>query len=261
MQDFTIYPIKVGEFTAAEKSNFTYQTDCGIKIVAPVIMYLIEGNGALVLVDTGCSDEDWAMKHHHRLTRSGEMHPLAGLKALGFDVEDVEIVINTHLHWDHCFNNGLFPRAKIYTQKREVEYALDPLPVHWVYYESSQTGLVPPWLKSHEQMVLVDGDHVLCPGIELVALPGHSPGFQGVLVHTAKGRTLIAGDCCPLFENWAGNGIHAHIPSGIHYRLDEYYASFSKMERICDAILPGHDPAVCDCRVEAADNAIPEGKP
>ena len=244
MEEYTIYPIKTGEFKAAEKSNFTYQIDCGTKLVAPIIMYLIKGRDKAIVVDTGCSDEDWAAKHHHGLVRTPEMHPAAGLKKLGVDVADVEFVVNTHLHWDHCFNNDLFTRAKIYVQKREMEYAVDPLPVHWTYYESHQIGLKPRWFENYARIVTVDGDHSLFPGIELVTLPGHTPGFQGVLVNTAKGRCLIASDCCALFENWEGNAAHPHIPSGIHYRLDDYYKTYAKMDRICDSILPGHDARV-----------------
>lgn len=252
MQDYTIYPIKTGEFKAAEKSNFTYQTDPGVKLVAPIIMYLIKGPDRVILVDTGGSDEEWAAKHHHGLVRTEAMHPLEGLKKLGVDAKDVDTVVNTHLHWDHCFNNDLFPNAKIYVQKRELEYAVDPLPMHWVYYESAHLNLTPPWFKTYKRTVALDGDFTLFPGIELVTLPGHSPGFQGVLVNTAKGRGLIASDCCALFENWTGNQTHKHIPSGIHVRLDEYYATFSKMEKICDFILPGHDPKAFDQTVYPA---------
>ncbi len=242
MREYTIHPIKTGVFKAAEKSNFTYQVDPGTKLVAPIIMYLIKGPDRVVLVDTGCSDEDWAAKHHHGLLRSPGMHPLEGLKRFGVEAKDVDVVVNTHLHWDHCFNNDLFPNAKIYVQKREMEYAVDPLPAHWVYYESHQVGLTPRWFKAYSQIVAVDGDFSLCPGIDLVTLPGHTPGFQGVLVNTAKGRGLVASDCCALFENWEGNAMYKHIPSGIHCRLDDYYATYAKMEKICDFILPGHDP-------------------
>ena len=246
MEEYSIIPIKVGEFLAIEKSNLTYQLDCGQKLVAPIIMYLIKGRDKAILVDTGASDEDWAKKYHHGLRRPPELHPVAGLKKAGVGVEDIQFVINTHLHWDHCFNNSLFTDAKIFVQKREMEYAVSPLPPHYVYYESHQIGMRPQWFNGYERIEAVDGDTNLLPGIDLVTIPGHTPGMQGVLVNTAKGRYLIASDCLGLFENWTGNGIHKHIPSGIHFRLDEYYRTFEKMEKICDFILPGHEPRVFD---------------
>jgi N-acyl homoserine lactone hydrolase len=166
------------------------------------------------------------------------------LKKSGVNVEDVELVVNTHLHWDHCFNNEMFRKARIFVQKRELEYAISPLPVHWVYYESHQLALRASWLNSIDRIVAIEGDDNLLPGIDLVTLPGHTPGMQGVLVNTAGGRYLIASDCIGLFENWTGNSIHKHIPSGIHHSLEDYYKTFSKMEKICDHVLPGHDPLV-----------------
>jgi N-acyl homoserine lactone hydrolase len=244
MEEYKIIPIKVGEFQGIEKSNLTYQLDCGQKLVAPIIMYLIKGRDKAILVDTGGSNEEWAQKYHHGLRRTDEMHPVAGLKKAGVNVEDIELVVNTHLHWDHCFNNNLFVKAKIFVQKKEMQYAVSPLPSHYVYYESHQLGMQPQWFKAYDRITAVEGDVNLLPGLDLVTLPGHTPGFQGVLVNTAKGRYLIASDCLGLFENWAGNGIYKHIPSGIHYNLAEYYQTLEKIENLCDFILPGHDARV-----------------
>ena len=139
--------------------------------------------------------------------------------------------MNTHLHWDHCLNNDLFTKAKIYVQKREMECAVSPLPTQWTFYETHQIGMVPRWFRGYERITALDGDFNLF-------------GFQGVVVNTSAGRCLIASDALGLFQNWEGTGHHKHIPSGIHYDLVEYYKSFEKMERICEFILPGHDPLV-----------------
>src|SRR5690348_4830261 len=231
MEHYTIFPLRVGDFPSMEKSTLTYQMDYGRKLVVPIIMYLVKGREHIVVVDTGASDEAWATKHHHGLRREPDQEPAAALKKVGVNVEDVELVVNTHLHWDHCFNNQLFRKARIFVQKREMEYAISPLPVHWVYYESHQLGLHAAWLNSIDRIVATEGDVNLLPGIDLVTLPGHTPGMQGVLVNTAVGRYLIASDCVGLFENWTGNGVYKHIPSGIHHSLDDYYRTFCKMER------------------------------
>lgn len=244
MEQYTIIPLKVGEFKGIERSNLTYMFNQGEKMAAPIIMYLVKGGDKLVLVDTGPSDEEWAAKYHHGMLQPEEMKPAVALKNIGVDPEDIEIVVNTHLHWDHSFNNHLFPKAKIYVQRKEMQYAVSPLPPHYVYYESHQMGMKPKWLDSIRRIQAVDGDTDLVPGIRLVTIPGHTPGMQGVLVNTVKGRGLIASDCCGLFENWTGQGFHKHIPSGIHYSLPEYYETFEKMDKICDFVLPGHDPRV-----------------
>ena len=245
METYQIIPIKTGEFTHLEKSSFTYMIDAGITLVVPIIMYLIKGRDKIILIDTGISDEVWAKKYHHPIRQKEEEKPLNALIQWGINPEDIEIVVNTHLHWDHCFNNQFFPKAKIYVQRKEMQYAISPLPPpHYLYYESYQIKMYPQWLKALDKIVSVDGDYVLCEGIELVTLPGHTPGLQGVLVNTTAGKYLIASDTIPIFENWVGNAMYAHIPSGIHYSLPEYYETFKKMERICQHVLPGHDEKV-----------------
>lgn len=246
MEQFKIIPLKVGEFTGIEKSNLTYQIDQGYKFAAPIIMYLVKGKDKLILVDSGPSDEEWAAKYHHGMIQTEEMKPVNALKDVGVDVGDIDILINTHLHWDHSFNNGLFPNAKIYVQRKEMQYAISPLPPHYVYYESHQIGMKAKWLDSIDRIIALDGDYDLMPGIKIVTIPGHTPGMQGVLVNTAKGNILIASDCCGLFENWEGKGFHTHIPSGIHVNLTDYYESFKKMDALTKFILPGHDPKVFD---------------
>ncbi len=93
-------------------------------------------------------------------------------------------------------------------------------------------------------MVAVEGDTNLVPGIDLITLPGHTPGFQGVLVNTAGGRYLIAGDTLNFFENWEGKGFFEHIAPGIHYNVADCYQTFAKIKKIGAHILPGHDSRV-----------------
>jgi glyoxylase-like metal-dependent hydrolase (beta-lactamase superfamily II) len=246
---YEIIPIKVGEFLTMEKSSLTYLIDPGKKLVEPIIMYLVKGKDKLILVDTGAADEEWSKKYHHPIRQTEDQKPINALKNLGIAPEDIEIVVNTHLHWDHCFNNALFPKARIYVQKKELEYAINPLPPHYVYYESFHIGMYPQWLKSLNKFNVVDGDTNILPGIDLIFIPGHTPGMQGVLVNTEDGKYLIASDCLGLFENWEGNEMYRHIPSGIHYSLPEYFDTFKKIEKLCDHILPGHDEKVFSQRI------------
>ncbi len=247
MYEYTIYPIKVGEFTAMEKSSMTYRVDCGVKLAGiPILIYLIRGHGRTVLVDTGPSDEEWSRKHHHDILYPPEEHPVARLEKLGVNAKEIETVVLSHLHWDHCFNTECFPKARFYVQKREVAYAVDPMQEHWQTYESWQLGMTPPWFKSYHQFHIVDGDYSLLPGIDLVTLPGHSPGLQGVVVQTAKGRHLIASDCVNFYENWEGNGLFRHISPGVYCNLADCHASYARIEKICDVVLPGHESKVLE---------------
>jgi len=247
MSQYQIIPINCGEFQTAEKSNFTYFVDAGTKIVAPIIMYLVKGADKLILVDAGGSDAEWAAKYHHPIVQNEDQQPLNALKKLGVNPEDIDIIINTHLHWDHCFNNASFPNARIYVQQKEIEAAISPLPPHYVFYESYQIGMTPQWIKAMDKFSAVDGDATIVPGIEVLPLPGHTLGFQGVLIDTADGKYLIAGDSVPLFENWEGNPNYKHykhIIPGIHYNIADAYRSYERIEKLGVKVLPGHDKRV-----------------
>lgn len=244
METYTIRPICAGIFGAAEKSNFSYQKDAGIKLAAPILMYLVQGRDTCMLVDTGCCGEAWAAQYHHPLTQTPEMEPVRALRDLGVEPEEVTVIVNTHLHWDHCFNNHRFPNARIYVQRREVEFALAPVPTQYTYYESPQLGMTPPWAKAMDRLEVVDGDFRLQEGIDLLFAPGHTPGFQCVRIQTEDGPYLIASDCVGLIENWEENLTHGlPTPSGIHVDLREYYDTIRRLLPLADAahILPGHD--------------------
>jgi N-acyl homoserine lactone hydrolase len=249
MANLRIRPLSTGRFLQAEKSNFTYGADQGVKIKSVVLMWLIEGSKKKILVDTGGSDPEWAAKYHHPMERRPDEDPVRALSNFRLEPADIDIVVNTHLHWDHCFNNHLFPRARILVQAEELRYAIAPHPCQALYYESQIIGMTPPWLRSLDRMEVVQGEKEIEKGITLVPLPGHTPGFQGVLADLRSGRCLIAGDDCPLFENWEGNSRAAHIPPGIHVNLGDCYDSFKKMEALADTVLPGHDLKVLEKEV------------
>jgi len=109
--------------------------------------------------------------------------------------------------------------------------------------------MTPPWLKSLDRIDVIEGEKEIEKGISLIPLPGHTLGFQGVLVDLPTGRCLIAGDNCPLFENWQSNDQLGHIPPGIHVNLLDCYNSFKKIESIADMVLPGHDLKVLEKEV------------
>jgi glyoxylase-like metal-dependent hydrolase (beta-lactamase superfamily II) len=114
--------------------------------------------------------------------------------------------------------------------------------MHAIFYESQLVNMSPPWLKALDRIELIEGDMEICPGIDIVKIPSHTPGFQGVNVKTANGNYFIGSDFCPLFENWEGQGpLLKHIVSPIHVNLEDYYDSFARVEKIADFVLPGHD--------------------
>ncbi len=249
MAGYEIFPLCVGYFEHAEQSNFTYHTGAGNKIKAPVLMYLVRGNGHNILVDTGPSDSEWAAKHHHPMIRTEDMAPVNAVRAHGVEPEDVDVIINTHLHWDHCFNNRDFPAARIYVQRSELQYAVAPLPIHGQFYESAVVGLQPRWVEVLPRIIPLDGDHTLFEGIEILHLPGHTPGFQGVLVTGKTRRYIITSDAVPTAANWEGSPTYGKIPPGIHVDLRQACQSLQRIERTGATPLFGHEKSILNHRM------------
>ncbi len=147
----------------------------------PVYVHVIDHPDARVLVDTG-------------LTR---LHPAAAdldprlypLTEQDFDVASVDIVVNTHLHFDHCGGNHVFAGRPIYVQRDELDDArnLDDYTIReWVD---------PP----NVHYVPVEGELELLPGLRLLPAPGHTRGSQVVVVDTGERPIVVAGDTAVWF--------------------------------------------------------------
>ena len=140
--------------------------------------YLICSDAAVILVDTGVGrgnayiDRHFAPEHHSLIDLLAEQ-----------DVkpEDVTHVVNSHLHFDHCGSNRLFPAARVFVQAAELDAARQPRYTVRDWFDYPGARLVP-----------VHGDGTLVPGISLISTPGHTPGHQSVSVQTGAGPILIA---------------------------------------------------------------------
>ena len=147
----------------------------------PVYVHVIEHPDARVLVDTGIKELHPAV---------ADMDPrLRPFDEQNFDLAGIDIVVNTHLHFDHCGGNHLFPGKPIYVQRRELDDA-----------RSKDEYTIPEWVDPPGvQYIPVDGELELLPGIRLVPAPGHTPGSQIVVVETADHPIVICGDTAVWF--------------------------------------------------------------
>ena len=135
----------------------------------PVYVHVIDHPDARVLVDTGMTELHPAM---------ADMDPrLQPLSEQDFDLAGIDIVVNTHLHADHCGGNHLFAGKPIYVQRRELDDA-----------RSKDDYTIREWVEAPGvQYVPVDGEHELLPGLRLRSpAPGHTPGMQMVVVETRR---------------------------------------------------------------------------
>jgi N-acyl homoserine lactone hydrolase len=240
---FSIKPLCTGWVTL-DKSKFVWGTGYGEKVDAPVIMWYLESQETRVMVDTGASDPEWAARYHYAMRRAPEEDPVRALGRIGVSPDDIDVVILTHLHWDHCYNNHLFQRARFFVQREELRYAIAPHPIHAKAYEAPTIGMTPPYINT--KFEVLDGDARIADGLSVVFTPGHTPGMQGVSVSTSAGLYFIAGDSVALYENWKGNQFMKHIPGIDFVNLDDYFETLDLIEGIADFVLPGHDAKVLE---------------
>jgi N-acyl homoserine lactone hydrolase len=238
-----IIPLNVGTFAALPKQTCVYRMYREVTYQAPCIMWYIAGTQDNIVVDLGPPDPDQVLKNHgFVMQRTDRQEPLSALNDVGVDPKEVKTVILTHLHWDHAWGFHLFENARFIIQRKELAYAVAPLPCHRTLYFEKNLGK-PQFVDFLERITVIDGDYSVEPGVEAIFIPSHSPGFQGISVATEKGNYFIAGDAVGLYECWE---TVPHIPSGIFNNLDEYYRSMDKVARIADHVLPGHDARVFD---------------
>ncbi len=228
---YVIHPIVCG-LNATDQGIMTYQREYGKRIHIPIYVYFLEGERK-VLIDTGLEEfmVDPAVERELGIATEGFEE---GLERLGVDPGEIEIIVHTHLHNDHCENDALCPRAVLYVQKRELEFCRDPHPLDHRYDED--------YITDHE-IVELEGDAEVVPGVRVLLSDGHTPGGQSVIVDTPEsGRVLITGFCCNE-KNFPDTG--PAICPGVHTDALRAWDSINRVKAIkdegeIDLIVPCH---------------------
>jgi len=155
---------------------------------------LIESGGKRVLVDTGMGDR-WSEREVRMYGIDRSTTLLGGLRARGLAPEDIDVVVNTHLHFDHAGGNTrregdgvvpTFPRARYVVQRGEWEDARHPHERSRASYR--EDDFVP--VAEADQLDLIDGETEVAPGVRAVPVGGHTTHHQMVVVESG-GETLV----------------------------------------------------------------------
>ncbi|OQX12782.1 MAG: MBL fold metallo-hydrolase [Desulfobulbaceae bacterium A2] len=233
-----------------DKGMMTYQHDYGTPYTIPIYSWYLEGGDKKILVDTGemhpIQSEDRARAIGGKIVTFEE-----GLAFWGLRPEDIDIVIHTHLHNDHCENDYKCSKAVFYVHEQELAHIRNPHPLDFRYLEDfileiSEAG----------QIRTVTGDCEIVPGIRVLHTPAHTAGGLSVAVQTTQGTAIITGFCCLLENFFPPPKITAMemevIPPGTHMNVNEAYDIMLRVKREADIILPLHEPKF------AAMASIPE---
>lgn len=155
----------------------------------PIWSYLIETTEGPILIDTGMPDACYLDPAGYMGTTEEEAQIwpqmtaddtiIAVLQRAGYAPEDLQMVINTHWHFDHAGGNRYFPKTPIVVQKAEWEAAQTSTD----YTEECKD----PTLNYR----LVKGDVTIEEGVELIFTPGHSAGHQSILVRTPESGAIL----------------------------------------------------------------------
>nr|MCU0634932.1 MBL fold metallo-hydrolase [Gemmatimonadaceae bacterium] len=203
---------------------------------------LVEHPDGLVLIDTGSGNKETAKFHDiYGIENAGADGRTAledGVRAAGFALEDVTLVINTHLHFDHAGGNtwrdpaGVvrpsFPRARYVVQRGELAWATNT-------NERTAASYFPPNfapLVEAGVLDLVDGAQELRPGLRVLPTPGHVPHHQSVLLDGGGVRACFLGDVMPTSH-------HVPLPWIMGYDVEPLVTLESKRRLLTEAVADG----------------------
>ena len=243
--NYTIRPLNTGHQYLDKGDYATFRNGHGTILDLPVFAFLIEGGGKKYLVDTGMADTERSVKYHHDGLQEPGRAIDALLAAQGIAPGDIDAILFTHLHWDHCSNLEKFPDAKLYASRIEYEFANDPLPFYWASYEyPPATGLTPPF--AGRTFTLLDGETEVFEGIRMIPTPGHSPGHMAVSVQTENGVYYLVGDLMVLRDNMKpepNKGWPIKPPGRFCNMIELWHSIELVMERAADTdhVLMTHD--------------------
>jgi N-acyl homoserine lactone hydrolase len=156
----------------------------------PVHGFVVTHPGGAVLVDTGVGGPEGLLSDWRVVNRS----VADALADLDMTPADIGLVINTHLHFDHCGQNAVFRHAACYVQRAELRRAQQEEPELYDWLDFMNARFEP-----------LDGDTEVLPGLAVIATPGHTAGHQSVVVRSADGSAdLLIGDAAYTTRQYSG---------------------------------------------------------
>ena len=182
-----------------DQSIVTFAIGSGKPCVSQVSSVYIDHPEAKIIVETGMDSSIWPDLVRQILVphQTEEQRLDNALRRIGVKPEEIDIVINTHLHADHCSFNRIFKNATWIIQRKELMEALVP-EVHEITYVRScfDVGL---------SQKLIDGDYEVAKGVSILSTHGHTAGHQSVAIETEKsGVFLVTGDASMSKDNFPG---------------------------------------------------------
>jgi glyoxylase-like metal-dependent hydrolase (beta-lactamase superfamily II) len=239
---YEIHAIRYAHNAAAtRKENFLGGDPHDAPMPLDYFVWAIRGNGRTFILDTGF-DEAMGQKRKRQFLRS----PGEGLSCIGIDPNAIEDVIVSHMHYDHCGNYGLFPRARYHLQDTEMAYCTGRCMCHPTLKVPFEIEDVVSMVRKvfDGRVTFHDGDREIAPGLSVHKLGGHSKGLQVLRVWTRRGWMVLASDASHFYDNME-QGRPFHLVHDVEDTLEGYRRLYELASDPAN-VIPGHDPRVLE---------------
>lgn len=195
-----------GGSLALDKSFMLWNHGQGEEVRFPVYSVLVVHPEAKILFDTGFDLETVQRLLPFEKPEQTEEQTIPGqLKKIGLSVNDIDYVVNSHLHFDHCGANPLFPHATFVVHKEELRNAYVPEPFAKIGYVREHFDI------KDAKYELITGDYELVDGVHLIHTPGHTSGHYSLFVENLKQPVIYTADAIFGEEN-----LEKLHPMGLH---------------------------------------------
>jgi glyoxylase-like metal-dependent hydrolase (beta-lactamase superfamily II) len=213
-------------------------------ITLPIPVYLLEHPKGRALFDTGMHPDcqhapadrlGARLAGLFQITYAPGEEVSARLAAIGRDAGKIDLIINSHFHFDHVGGNALIPNATMLVQRREWDAGMDP-------DIAARHGYNPRDFDLGHKLRLIDGEHDVFGDGSVVCLPthGHTAGHQSLRIRLDSGEVVLAADACYFCRTLRERRLprHVHDREAMLASLDRLEA----MERAGARVFFGHDP-------------------
>ena len=238
---YEVYAIKYAEIDRHRRENFIRGDQHDGPMPMDFFIWVIKRGSTVVLVDTGFSHEEAALRG-----RSILRCPIDGLSDIGVDAAQINDAVLTHLHYDHAGNIDKLPSATFHLQESEMSFATGRcmcFPAFRFAYTAEHVATLIHRLYA-DRVSLHSGAWQLYPGIEIEHIGGHTAGLQIVRVHTEAGWVVLASDAAHYYENF-----ESERPFPLVHDVERMLIGQRKLAEYAargEAVIPGHDPLVME---------------